>query len=60
MSVGFVTHDEAMIKGFINDPEYADFYLSEVLKDGSDYEIQRTQYWYNEAKARSLEPAAMA
>ena len=52
MTTGYVTHDEAMIKNFINEPDYANFYLSEVLKDGDDYEIQRVRYWYDEAQKR--------
>ena len=52
MSVGYVTHDEAMINRFTKDPEYADELLNDVLMDGSDYEINRVQFWYDEAKKR--------
>ena len=52
MSVGYVTHDEAMIELFIEEPEYAEDLLNDVLTDGNDYEISRVQFWYDEAKAR--------
>ena len=60
MITSHITHDEAMINNFINEPDYADFYLSEVLKDGDDYEIQRVRYWYDEAKTRTLDFALQA
>ena len=50
MSVGYVTHDEAMIKTFIEDPEYADDLLNDVLADGNEYEISRVQFWHDEAE----------
>lgn len=53
MTTGYITHDEAMIQNFINDPDYADLYLQTVLNDGDEYEIKRVQFWYNEAKARN-------
>ncbi len=53
MSVGYVTHDETMIEIFMEEPEYANELLNDVLVDGDDYEIQRVQSWINEAKARS-------
>lgn len=55
MKIGYDTLDDVMVRQFTENPEFAEFYLSEVLKDGSNYEIQRTQYWYNEAKARNLD-----
>ena len=53
MITGFTTHDEAMIKTFMEEPNYAQLYLDEVLKDGDCNEIQRVQEWYNEAKKRT-------
>ena len=53
MITSYITHDEAMIKSFMRDPEYAEELLKDVLTDGNDYEIQRVQSWYDEAKARS-------
>ncbi len=48
-----IPHEEAVIRHFIEDPEFADLYLNTVLADGDDYEIQRVQSWYDEAKART-------
>ena len=50
-----ITHEEATIRSFIRDPEYADFYLQAVIADGDPNEIVETQAWYNEAKARTQE-----
>ena len=48
-----VSHDEAMIRSFIRDPEYANYYLNAVIADGDNDEIHDTQAWYNEAQSRS-------
>ena len=47
------SYDESMIERFMEEPEYADELLNDVLADGSDYEIQRVKFWYDEAKRRS-------
>lgn len=47
-----ITHDESMIELFIEEPEYAEDLLNDVLTDGNDYEISRVRFWYDEAKAR--------
>ena len=47
------SYDESMIETFMEEPEYADELLNDVLADGSDYEIQRVKSWYDEAKRRS-------
>ena len=60
MTTGYITHEEAMINNFIEDPEYAEELLNIVLLDGDDYEKQRVQYWYDEARARMYEMAAQA
>ncbi len=57
MITSYITHDEAMIKSFMEDPEYAEELLKDVLTDGNDYEIQRVQSWYEEAKKRSRNEA---
>ena len=49
------SHEEAVIEHFMEDPDYADEILNEVLADGDEYEITRFQYLYDEAKARALE-----
>lgn len=47
-----IDHNEATIISFMNDPEYADFYLQSVIEDGNESEIAEVQEWYDEAKAR--------
>ena len=53
MITDHITHDEAMIKDFIEHPDYAEELLQAVKTDGDDYEIQHVQGWYDEAKART-------
>ena len=53
VKVGFVTHAEAMIKNFMNEPDYADYYLQTVLTDGDADEIREAQGWYDAAKTRA-------
>ena len=48
-----ITHDEATIRSFMRDPEYADYYLQTVTADGDTDEIAEVQAWYDEAKART-------
>ena len=47
-----ISHDEATIRSFVRNPEFAEYYLQSVLTDGDEKEIHRVQEWYNEAKAR--------
>ena len=60
MKTGYVTHEEAMINDFMEDPEYAEELLNAVYSDGDDYEKARVQYWYDEARSRMYELAAQA
>ena len=53
MITGYITHEEATIKSFIKDPEFADYLMLEVLKDGDKNEIMHFQRLYDEARARS-------
>ncbi|MBR1438678.1 MAG: hypothetical protein IJ587_09100 [Synergistaceae bacterium] len=53
MITDYITHDEAMIADFIAHPDYAEELLHTVRNDGDDYEIQRVQSWYDEAKTRT-------
>ena len=53
MIIDHITHDEATIRSFIRDPEYADYYLQAVIADGDSEKIAETQAWYNEAKLRA-------
>ncbi len=50
-----ITHDEATIRSFIRDPEYAYYYLQAVITDGDPDEIAEAQAWYDEAKVRTQE-----
>ena len=59
-NVGYISHDEVMIRNFMDEPEYADFLLNEVLSDGSAEEISLVQGWYDEAKLRVMGAAAQA
>ncbi len=52
MITDYITHEEATIQSFMRDPEFADYYLQTVLDEGEESEIQRVQYWYDEARAR--------
>ena len=52
--VGYITHSEAMIRRFMDNPEYADFLMNEVRADGDTHEIARFQEWYDEAQARLM------
>ena len=48
-----ISHDEAMIRSFVRDPDYADYYLKTVIADGDNDEICDVQAWYDAAKLRS-------
>ena len=53
MAVDTISHDEATIRSFMRDPEYANYYLQTVLADGDAEEIRKVQDWYDEAKSRT-------
>lgn len=53
MITGYIDHNEAVIRHFIEDKEFADLYLQSVLQDGDFDEINEVQSWYNEAKSRT-------
>ena len=57
---GFITHDEAMIRHLIEDPDLAEIMLDDAKADEDFNKLNQVKYWINEAKARSLEPAVMA
>ena len=60
VNVGYIPHDEVMIRNFMDEPEYADFFLNEVLSDGSAEEISLVQGWYDEARLRIMGAVAQA
>ena len=47
-----IGHDEATIRSFVRDPEYAEYYLQTVKGEGDAEEISEVQGWYDEAKVR--------
>lgn len=51
---GEITHDEAMIELFADNPDYADELLSDVVHGGDLKDIRRVKEWYDEAKYRNL------
>ena len=53
MKISTISHEEATIRSFVRDPEFADFYLREVMSDGSLEEIREVRGWVEEAKARA-------
>ena len=53
MVTGYITHEEATIRSFMRDPEFADGLMSEILKDGDKEEIAHFQALYDEAKSRT-------
>ena len=55
MIISTISHEEAMIRHFMEDPEFAEFYLSEVITDGDFNEIRRVKRRIDEARARLRE-----
>ena len=53
MKVGYITHEEATIRSFMRNPEYAEHLLSVVVADGDEEEIAYFQNLYDEAKMRA-------
>ena len=56
----YISHDEVMIRNFMEEPEYADFLLKDVLADGSAEEISLVRGWYDEARLRIMGAVAQA
>jgi len=55
MIISTISHEEAMIRHFMEDPEFAKFYLSEVIADGDLNEIRRVKRRIDEARSRLRE-----
>ena len=47
-----IKHDEAMIRHFIDDPEFAELYISAVESDGDARELSIVRNWKKEADRR--------
>ena len=54
MKTGYITHEDATIQSFVKDPEFADYLMEEVLRDGDEDEVKYFQELYDEAKFRSF------
>ena len=52
MKISTISHEEATIRSFVRDPEFAEFYLKEVIADGDMDEIRRAKRRVEEARAR--------
>ena len=52
MITGFVSHEETIIRHFIEDPELAEIMLQDAIAEGDADEVQRVQRRINEAKSR--------
>ena len=59
MKIGYVTHEESTIQNFMEEPEFADYLMNEVIADGDDEEIAYFQSLYDEARERSTMPEAV-
>lgn len=53
MITGCISHDEAMIAHFIEDPELAQVMLQDAINEGDIIEIRKIQQCIDEAKSRS-------
>ena len=48
-----ISHEEAVIQHFMEDPELAEIMLQDAIADGDINEVQKIQYRINEAKSRT-------
>ena len=53
MITGCISHEEAMIAHFIEDPELAQVMLQDAINEGDITEIRKIQQRIDEAKSRS-------
>lgn len=56
--VGYITHEESVIRHFMEEPELAEFMLKEALAEGDLEEFQLVQRRMDEAKRRLAMPAS--
>ena len=52
MKISTISHEEATIRSFVRDPEFAEFFLKTVMDDGDINEIREAKSWVEEARAR--------
>jgi len=55
MIISTISHEEATIQSFMRDPEFAEYFLRDVIADGDFKEIRRVKGWIDEARARVRE-----
>ena len=55
MIISTISHEEATIRSFMRDPEFAERLLKEVIADGDCNEICRVRRRIDEARARLRE-----
>ena len=55
MIISTISHEEATIRHFMEDPGYANLYFHTVLSDGDAEEIREVRGWIDEARARLKE-----
>ena len=48
-----IDHDEATIRSYMRDPEFAEYMLQDAIAEGDIIEAQKIQRRINEAKART-------
>lgn len=48
-----ISHEEATIRSYMRDPDFAEFMLQDAINDGDISEIRKIQRRMNEAKSRS-------
>ena len=55
MIVSTISNDEATIRSFMRDPEFAEYLMKEVIADGDISEIREFKSLVDEARARARE-----
>ena len=50
---GCIDHEEATIRSYMRDPEFAEYMLQDAITEGDIIEAQKIQKRMNEAKART-------
>ncbi len=52
MIISTISNEEATIRSFMRDPEFAEYFLKDVIADGNLEEIREVKEWIDEARAR--------
>ena len=59
MIISTISNKEATIRSFMRDPEFAEYFLKDIIADGDFNEIRRVRGWVEEARARAREMEAV-